>query len=502
MEELGQPNIYATMGNPMRGLAPSPRYLFPEFWKDNPLDPSVEFYYIGWDEILIDDPDVVGNDSSYNWTALQMLLDDTASRYAHAVFRIFIHFPGQPLRLPPFLSNIDMRWVQTGSKDNPRSELSPYYGDIRLLRAIQLFIKEFGSKYDGDLRIAAIQLGIIGFWGEWQTCCDNDDENVLPEYVREQVVEWYASAFTKTKLQMRYADPKSGYDKKFGRHDDSFAYRTIDGESYFFWPQTIEAGQGDFWKWGMMGGETRPELQSIIFEDWYRPDNDTHEDFMACVRTTHASYMFHHDAFLNGGYSGIELENALSAHARMGYRYRLMQVAAAAYPNDNFRVRIDVDIVQKGVAPFYYPLSLSLECATLASPQLVGGVETLIDDEQQKTFSFENVPNDPRCLSNITFGLKSPYLYDARPIRFSQGSNGIISVSIPTAPNSAASVPLVPSPTNSNDLSSLSSCSDEHKCDAGYILSAVTATGCQQYCVGETCAKLLKLVAWECGPCS
>jgi hypothetical protein len=494
-EELGQPNPYATIGNPMRGLTPSPRYLAPSNWENNRLQPSMEFYYIGLDELLIDNEDEVGKDRAYNWTALEVLLSDTASRYAHAVIRPLIHFPGESLRLPPFLSNIGLRWVQIGG--GPSSELSPYYGDLRLLRALQLFIEEFGSKFDGDKRIAAIQVGIIGFWAEWHVCCNNNDEEILPEYVREQMVDWYASAFTKTKLQMRYADPKSAYERRFGRHDDSFGATTIGGPSYYFWPQTVEAKQDDFWTWGMMGGETRPELQSIIFEESYQAGTESQQDFMECVRTTHASYMFHHNAFVDGGYQGVELENALFAHAHMGYRYRIMQVAAGTYSDRADRIRIDVDVAQKGVAPFYYPLSLSLECPSLAEARIVGGVDNLIEDGQQATFSFDDIPSDPKCLSNITFGLRSPNIYDERPMKFSQGETGIISVSIP-APTPSSSV----TPATFRKADSLPNyCSNEHRCDEGYILSVVLNGECQQYCVGVTCAKLLQLVSWTCGAC-
>jgi hypothetical protein len=487
-DELGYGNPDVTIGNPMRGLVPSPRYLPSGGLEGNPLNPSLEFYYIGWDELMIQNPDDVGNDKAYNWTAFEVLLNDSASRYAHVVFRLFIHFPGQPLRLPTFLSNIEMRYVQTGDAKNPRKELSPYYGDVRLLRALENFLKDFGEKYDGDTRIAAIQLGLLGFWGEWQTCCDNEDEKVLSDAVREKVIKWYAAAFKTTKLQMRYADPKSGYESNFGRHDDSFAFKTIEGESYFFWPQTVAAGQDDFWKWGMMGGETRPELQAMIFKDSYQAGSPFKQDFMECVQTTHASYIFHHGAFKNGGYDGQELKNALYAHTRMGYRFRIVKVAAKKHRARTDRVDIEVNIRQSGVAPFYYPLSIALDCPVLENPRTVEGVESLIEKDQEKTFTFRGIPNNDDCLQDVTFTLQSPYIYEQRPMKFSQGENGTVSVSIPAA-------------TSGSEIASSSPCIDDHKCKNGYMLSIDSFLGCQEYCVGESCVGLLKKLSWECGPC-
>jgi hypothetical protein len=482
-DELGYGNPEATLGNPMRGLIPSPRYLPPKEWENNPLSSSVEFYYIGWDEIMLQDPDFVAQEVAYNWTALEVILNDTASRFSHVAFRLFIHFPGQPLRLPAFLSDITMRTVQTGDQDNPRTEMSPYYGDQRLVRVLGQFIKELGRKYDGDTRIAAIQLGLLGFWGEWQTCCNNDDVDVLPDSVRDKVIGWYAAAFTKTQLQMRYENPKSGYINKFGRHDDSFAYKTIDGESYFFWPRTQAAGQEDFWKWGVMGGETRPELQPIIFENWYPAGSPHKQDFMECVETTHATYVFHHGGFIEGGYKGDELQKALYAHARMGYRFRIVQVAAES---EDDLVNIDVVIRQVGVAPFYYPLSIALQCPLLKSPRLVSGVDGLIDKDQNKTFKFRNIPNRRACLQNVTFSLKSKYIYNERPMKFSQGPRGIVSVSIPTAPT--------------NNLCS-TQCKTWNGLE-GFIVSIYFQSGCREFCVSERWRRILQLLKWRCGHCN
>lgn len=45
LTDLGQPNPDATLGNPMRGLAESPRYTWPPYDSQVPL--SLEFYYVG-----------------------------------------------------------------------------------------------------------------------------------------------------------------------------------------------------------------------------------------------------------------------------------------------------------------------------------------------------------------------------------------------------------------------------------------------------------------------
>jgi hypothetical protein len=111
-----------------------------------------------------------------------------------------------------------------------------------------------------------------------------------------------------------------------------------------------------------MGGETRPELQSIIFKSTYKPRSDSNsQDFIKCVKTTHATYILHSNAFKNDGYSGIELDNARRSHSLLGYNYVISEVGALSAKNGS--ISIDVTMKQIGVAPFYYPLSLLLECS-------------------------------------------------------------------------------------------------------------------------------------------
>jgi hypothetical protein len=79
-----------------------------------------------------------------------------------------------------------------------------------------------------------------------------------------------------------------------------------------------------------MGGDTRPELQSIIFESGYQAGSTIYKQvFMQCVEATHKTYMLHAH-FRYGGYIGTELQNALRAHARMGCIFEVTNVAVAS----------------------------------------------------------------------------------------------------------------------------------------------------------------------------
>ena len=201
--------------------------------------------------------------------------------------------------------------------------------------------------------------------------------------------------------------------------------------SWYFEPKLLESDNAEAWIKNVIGGETSPNLQSQIFESWYNPDSDRNkQDFMKCVTTTHATYMLHSEAFKNGGYTGTELNNAKFAHARMGYNYIVTKIAAISNLSSITSISVDVTLMQIGVAPFYYPLSLEISCQ--GSNMVVNGLETVLDDTYDvKTFRFDGIPTDNACLRNMKLQLKSSFTYEQRPIKFAQGT-GTVTFSLPS----------------------------------------------------------------------
>jgi hypothetical protein len=363
----------------------------------------------------------------------------------HVIWRFFVHYPGQPLRIPQYLLNAGLPLYDT------EYGKSPSYDDPLLLDAFRQFIAALGDRYDGAKGLGFIQMGLLGFWGEWHTY---PATGLLSETTQNQVVRWFADAFSITLLQTRYP-LASAYAARMGYHDDSFAYNTLDGaanagktESWFFWPSVIRTGQTDFWKYAPMGGETRPEIQGEVFEESYPAGTvENKQDFMLCVETTHATYIIHVDAFKSSSpYTGKELENARRAHASMGYNFRITRVAVASGSAAG-TATVDVTVQQVGVAPFYYPLSLVLQCQ--GAEKVLNGVESLVSRGDSKVFSFTGIPADSSCFESVSFRLQSEYVHKERPVLFAQGS-GNVSLRLPLPPPPSTTIaPAGPgSPTN------------------------------------------------------
>lgn len=142
----------------------------------------------------------------------------------------------------------------------------------------------------------------------------------------------------------------------------------------------------------------------------------------------------HSNAFINGGYNGTELENALRGHVLLGYNFVVTRVAAIERNVMSGVVDIEVTVQQDGVAPFYYELELVFDCAELSSARHLGGLEGLIDRGSTATFTVRDVPATATCLDAVIISLDSPMLLPGRPMKFSQG-DGVLNVTLPVPTN-------------------------------------------------------------------
>ena len=425
--DLGNPNDNAASGNPLKGFLTSPDWSTPPYRQEIPS--SLEFYYVGLNEVM------TGSDD-FDWdTSFEPMIAETASRNKHAIVRFRMDCPGETTMVPEFL--VDNGLVMNSYSTYGGGQ-SPDYTDSNLLQALQGFIAAFGARYDGDTRIGFIQVGLLGFWGEWHTYTDGSGltEGWIPSSTKDLIVGAFESAFSITQLQVRYPH-QSAVDAGFGLHDDSFAHSTLDGAAnggvvvdWFFWPEVQNAGITDFWKNSTMGSELRPDLQSSIFSDTYTI-GEYKQDFDLCVNTTHATYCLNYFALASeNGYSGNDLSRAIDSNNRMGYSFRVTSVSVSE-GNAASSVDVAVTIAQFGVAPFYYPLELTLTCQGGGDLSLPG-VETIISQGDVKIFTFVNLPATPQCLDDVSITLTSSFAYLGNPVKFAQGLDGrSVNVALP-----------------------------------------------------------------------
>ena len=290
--------------------------------------------------------------TNFDWLSLDSLLTNDVGRGHQTVFRVYLDYPTLPSGIPQYLLDDGLATYSYTDYGNSTS-VSPDYENPLLDQALTNFIAALGARYDGDPRIGFIELGLLGFWGEWHTY---PVTNLFASVqVQDEVIMAYTNAFHKTKLLVRYPTVVGTLNPTalpLGYHDDSFAYDTIAPPSYNFLGLMATANELNNWHTQPVGGEVYPPVQTCMWEAGQSDCVPVGQEFTNCVAASHASWMLNQGVF-DPGFSGAQEGLALAGAQQLGYEFYVSNAilfnASGSGPLD-----ISVDILNTGVAPFYY----------------------------------------------------------------------------------------------------------------------------------------------------
>ena len=338
--------------NPLKGVVPyadldaADRARFPH---------SLEFFYLPLSAVVV-------GPGRYDWAPLDRQLDAVAGRGHQAVFRVHLEYPGQPGGIPAYLVAGGLKvhkYTNTNTAPLPPAAVeTPDYADPQLRACLRDFVGALGARYDGDRRIGFLTAGLLGTWGEWHTY--PRDDLAPAKAVQAEVMDAYEAAFARTPVLLRYpagpADPvyATNAGRRFGYHDDSFAWATLPtgrpADDWFFLAAVGRAGPAARAKWQTypVGGEVRPEAWGKVHDAV--PGDARVQDFGRCVAETHATWLMDSGLFA-AGQPADRKPRAVAAVRRMGYEFHAAAVTTDRKPDGTVEVRLD--LVNKGVAPFY-----------------------------------------------------------------------------------------------------------------------------------------------------
>jgi hypothetical protein len=336
--------------NPLKGLVPyasAGAASFPH---------SMEFSYFPLSAL-------VNGYDLYDWTPLEKLLNEAAGRGHQAVFRVYLEWPGRDGSIPAFLikDGLKVYKFRDVSVEPAKDNQTPDYTNPKLREVLMRSIAALGRKYDGDPRIGFITAGLLGGWGEWHGMAPRYDLFAGKD-LQAAVMNAYQEAFATTPILLRYPTSGEGSQqlapnakRRFGYHDDSFAWGTLDtgkpSDSWFFMTALRVAGPEalDKWKTQPIGGEIRPEAWGIVFDA--NPPGKEIQDFRHCVEATHVSWLMDSGMFVPNPDAG-RIGRAEEEVRRMGYDFYVSAVTVS--PAKDGRLALKVEIVNRGIAPFYY----------------------------------------------------------------------------------------------------------------------------------------------------
>ncbi|WP_438446796.1 DUF4832 domain-containing protein [Gorillibacterium sp. sgz5001074] len=242
---------------------------------------------------------------------------------------------------------------------------SPNYMNPILIQRHKELVAKLGEHYNGDNRIAFVQLGSLGHWGEWHTWDGPGEVIPFPKsIVSDQYVEHYMTAFPDKMLLMRrpYAIVK---ENKLGLFNDMFGNpeHTTEGfekwvkNGYTFWLTGEKIPPvPDFWVYAPSAGEFADSSQG---DKYFR--ESTFASTLNQARNSHVSWLGP-SVPMDKRYSTGVNANIDTFLKTIGYRFRVDTESHSPAIAPGSALPVQMLWVNEGVAPFYFhwPVELSL----------------------------------------------------------------------------------------------------------------------------------------------
>ena len=337
---ISQAAAQATIVRPLPGEAPL----------DNPLKGwcpytdageihqpySMVFLYVPWNEL---EP----ASGEYRFEQWEKKWDVRTARDKHIVFRVFVDYPGLPSGLPAWLRKAGVH--ETRYQDHGGG-MSPDYNHPEMVAAMERLIAALGRRYNDHPRVAFIQLGLLGFWGEWHTW--PRDQMYASEETERRVIDAYRNAFPDKSLMVRYARDHAGKQPWIGFHDDMFPEDTDNGQDWSFLAGIRDAGRTANWKRAVVGGEMVPHQA----EKWVVSDFGTTTEM---IKRSHFTWVGPYCPALKKPTSAEYQRRSREIVQMLGYQYRIVRVTYPDSVSSGQAVAINLAGENTGVAPFYYP---------------------------------------------------------------------------------------------------------------------------------------------------
>ena len=297
--------------------------------------------------------------------------------------------PRQPYH-PQWLPEIGGKVVTTRYGTGPELEV-PVLDDPKVLAAHLDFIDRLGVRYDGHPDIDHIDLGTVGWWGEWHM----SQSTKAPMPTREtqrKIVDAYLAAFTKTPLVMLIGGGEMlthAVEHGAGWRADCLGDMGGFSEHWchmrMAYPTMLPAaGAGDAWKTAPVAWETCWDMRKWVDEGW--PLRFIFNYALAL----HGSVINNKSAPLPEGQNiRPEVERFLR---RLGYRLVLKELTHPARVRPGAKLDVGMTWQNAGSAPCYkpyrvaYKLSNASGCETVlvgtvvVNKWLPGSVELFTDE--------------------------------------------------------------------------------------------------------------------------
>jgi Domain of unknown function (DUF4832)/Beta-galactosidase len=296
----------------------------------------------------------------YDFSAIDRDIEQAVSEGRKHAFRIRTMVQGQDATAPDYLiEGVRLSWYGDTDGNGSPDTYVPDWNDPFFLERLAKLAAALGERYNGDPRIAWVDVGMYGNWGEWHIWPFLDGyprENGVEkpsEASKRAIIDAMARAFPDTQLIMGSAETEAlvyalqTYPQMGWRRDSL-------GDMLF----TTSAG------WRKLG--QTPEQWALVTERWKsapiisefispndQRDPDVYQLALAQAAEYHVSLVSNGNTLAWDNLSEAGREGMLILGKAVGYRYAPQQISVPAIltPGESFTISAEWNNL--GNAPAY-----------------------------------------------------------------------------------------------------------------------------------------------------
>jgi hypothetical protein len=323
--------------NPMKGFRPS-RYIQDAAFPDGEYVSTYKHYvpYSALEGTAADGVQKIKDWSDTSWSGLR-------AQNRKVIPRVVIVYPG------------------TGEYwgDIPHDGTPAEWGTAALKARLVAFVAKLGQAWDDDPRVAAVEMGLWGKWGEHNIFPDQvAGSDRIPADFQQALGDAFNAAFKNKKVMARYPDTFAS-DANVGFYWDSFALPDDDNAgggagmvTRNVWPTRMLSGEVAY-DWGdqsHLGGSPDGTLSSNANTDYV----------IGYIARLHASSLGWIAQYTPDG--GTISANAARMQKAFGYRFTIKQASFNSTSSSGGEMDVSFTVANVGNAPFYYdwPIEVSL----------------------------------------------------------------------------------------------------------------------------------------------
>jgi hypothetical protein len=293
-------------------------------WWEDESRASVGFQYLPWN-VVEPQKDV------FDWNAVEDILSREGSDQRHLIIRFYCDWR-ERTDAPDWLFD-DVALRQNGT------HLATDYDDPDFIAQAIEVIQALADRYDNDPRIFCVELGVIGYWGEWHNYPDNNWW--ASTSTQQAIIDAYTNAFSRAQLQGRYPwKTLTATTSGIGYHNDYFSPTPHSDEF------DDEIFARELWRQGPIGGEEPPP------ENTYANHYEMYVNGAGMQMVERGHYSTMKPAVFD--YTDPEFgEGFMAMHKKMGYNYRLDEIRYTLDVTTSGDITVEVNGTNQGVAPMY-----------------------------------------------------------------------------------------------------------------------------------------------------